>query len=102
MPTSRSWPRISAAIGNRRRSWAGWRPRDAASPISGANKHQAVGEAHMTIKDWLAVFVMASTGTFLAMVFIVVSPMLPLVAGHFGGGKDGAFVAQWVLTMPST
>jgi len=55
----------------------------------------------MTFKDWLAVFVMASTGTFLAMVFIVVSPMLPLVADHFGGGKDGAFVAQWVLTMPS-
>lgn len=55
----------------------------------------------MTVKDWLAVFVMASTGTFLAMVFIVVSPMLPLVAEHFGGGKDGAFIAQWVLTMPS-
>jgi MFS family permease len=55
----------------------------------------------MAVKDWLAVFVMASTGTFLAMVFIVVSPMLPLVAEHFGGGKDGAFVAQWVLTMPS-
>jgi len=55
----------------------------------------------MTTKDWLAVFVMASTGTFLAMVFIVVSPMLPLVAEHFGGGTDGAFVAQWVLTMPS-
>jgi MFS family permease len=55
----------------------------------------------MTVKDWLAVFVMASTGTFLAMVFIVVSPMLPLVAEHFGGGKDGAFMAQWLLTMPS-
>ena len=55
----------------------------------------------MTVKDWLAVFVMASTGTFLAMVFIVVSPILPLVAEHFGGGKDGAFVATWVLTMPS-
>ena len=55
----------------------------------------------MTIKDWLAVFVMASTGTFLAMVFIVVSPMLPLIAEHFGGGKDGAFMAQWILTMPS-
>jgi MFS family permease len=55
----------------------------------------------MTVKDWLAVFVMASTGTFLGMVFIVVSPMLPLVAEHFGGGKDGAFVAQWILTMPS-
>src|SRR6202046_1577078 len=55
----------------------------------------------MTVKEWLAVFVMASTGTFLAMVFIVVSPMLPLVADHFGGGADGAFVAQWILTMPS-
>src|ERR1700722_4904481 len=55
----------------------------------------------MTVKEWLAVFVMASTGTFLAMVFIVVSPMLPLIADRFGGGKDGAFVAQWVLTMPS-
>jgi MFS family permease len=55
----------------------------------------------MTVKEWLAVFVMASTGTFLAMVFIVVSPMLPLIADHFGGGTDGAFVAQWILTMPS-
>ena len=55
----------------------------------------------MTAKEWLAVLVMASTGTFLAMVFIVVSPMLPLVTEHFGGGRDGAFVAQWVLTMPS-
>src|SRR5215469_10536786 len=55
----------------------------------------------MTTKDWLSVFVMASTGTFLAMVFIVVSPMLPLIAEHFGGGTDGAFVAQWILTMPS-
>jgi MFS family permease len=55
----------------------------------------------MTAKDWLAVFVMASTGTFLGMVFSVVSPILPLVAEHFGGGKDGAFVATWILTMPS-
>src|ERR1700735_3154316 len=55
----------------------------------------------MTVKEWLAVFVMASTGTFLAMVFIVVSPMLPRIADHFGGGTDGAFVAQWILTMPS-
>jgi MFS family permease len=55
----------------------------------------------MKIKDWLIVLVLASTGTFLAMVFIVVSPMLPLIADHFGGGKDGAFVAQWILTMPS-
>jgi MFS family permease len=55
----------------------------------------------MTVKEWLAVFVMASAGTFLAMVFIVVSPMLPLIADHFGGGADGAFVAQWILTMPS-
>jgi len=55
----------------------------------------------MTVKDWLAVFVMASTGTFLAMVFFVVLPMLPLIAEHFGGGKDGAFMAQWILTMPS-
>jgi MFS family permease len=55
----------------------------------------------MKIKDWLTVLVLASTGTFLAMVFIVVSPMLPLIADHFGGGADGAFVAQWILTMPS-
>jgi MFS family permease len=55
----------------------------------------------MTVKEWFAVFVMASTGTFLAMVFIVVSPILPLIAEHFGGGTDGAFVAQWILTMPS-
>ena len=55
----------------------------------------------MTTKDWLAVFVMASTGTFLGMVFIVVSPILPLVIEHFGGGTDGGSIAQWILTAPS-
>jgi MFS family permease len=55
----------------------------------------------MKIKDWLTVLVLASTGTYLAMVFVVVSPLLPLIADHFGGGSDGAFVAQWLLTMPS-
>src|SRR6185312_892205 len=55
----------------------------------------------MTTKDWLAVFVMASTGTFLGMVFTVVSPALPLIIAHFDRGGDGLFMATWILTIPS-
>jgi MFS family permease len=35
------------------------------------------------------------------MVFIVVSPIMPLIVEHFGGGKGGGSTAQWILTMPS-
>ncbi len=55
----------------------------------------------MGFRDWLIVIVLSSTGTFLGMVFTIVAPSLPLVAAHFGGGSQGAFVAQWILTMPS-
>src|SRR5277367_320595 len=55
----------------------------------------------MTIKDWLIVAVIASAGAFLGMVFTTVAPVLPLIAAHYGGGDDGAFAAEWLLTMPS-
>jgi MFS family permease len=55
----------------------------------------------MTIKDWLIVAVIAFAGAFLGTVFTTVAPVLPLIAAHYGGGHDGAFVAEWLLTMPS-
>ena len=55
----------------------------------------------MTTKDWLIVAVIASAGAFLGTVFTTVAPVLPLIAAHYGGGHDGAFVAEWLLTMPS-
>jgi MFS family permease len=55
----------------------------------------------MNLKDWLNILTLALAGTFLGTVFAIVSPVLPLIAQHYGGGREGAFVAEWVLTMPS-
>ena len=55
----------------------------------------------MTIKDWLIIAVIAFAGAFLGTVFTTVAPVLPLIAAHYGGGQHGAFVAEWLLTMPS-
>jgi MFS family permease len=55
----------------------------------------------MKTADWLVVLVVGFTGAFLGVVFIIVAPVLPLIAKHYGGGHEGAFVAEWVLTIPS-
>jgi MFS family permease len=55
----------------------------------------------MTTKDWLIVAVIAFAGGFLGTVFTTVAPVLPLIAAHYGGGREGAFVAEWLLAMPS-
>ncbi|MFS2216609.1 MFS transporter [Telluria sp. Tellsp104] len=38
---------------------------------------------------------------FLTMVFTVLPPCLPGIAGHFGGGATGQLTAQLVMTLPS-
>jgi MFS family permease len=38
---------------------------------------------------------------FLTMVFTVLPPCLPGIAGHFGGGAAGQLTAQLVMTLPS-
>jgi MFS family permease len=55
----------------------------------------------MTLRDWLLALVVSFAGTFLGIVFTTVAPVLPLIAQHYGGGHEGAFVAEWLLTMPS-
>ena len=55
----------------------------------------------MKIRDWLVVTVIGLAGAFLGVVFTTVGPILPLIATHYGGGHDGALVAEWLLTMPS-
>ena len=55
----------------------------------------------MTPREWLAVLVLTFTGTFLGMIFTIVAPVLPMMSAQFGGGEHGAFVAGWLLTMPS-
>jgi MFS family permease len=55
----------------------------------------------MNFKDWLTVIVVAFAGAFLGAVFTTVAPVVPLIAQYYGGGHDGSFVAEWLLTMPS-
>jgi MFS family permease len=47
------------------------------------------------------VVVVGFAGAFLGAVFTTVAPVVPAIAAYYGGGRDGAFVAQWLLTMPS-
>jgi len=44
---------------------------------------------------------MLSDAPIMALVFTVLPPVLPAIAQHFGGGADGRFVAQMIMTMPS-
>jgi MFS family permease len=53
------------------------------------------------VRGTLAIFVMLSDAALLALVFTALPPALPAIAQHFGGGSDGALVAQMVMTMPS-
>lgn len=50
----------------------------------------------------IAILVVLLSGpAFLAMVFTVLPPVLPGIAGHFGGAAAGQLVAQLVMTLPS-
>jgi MFS family permease len=53
------------------------------------------------IQDWLIVTIIGFAGAFLGVVFTSVAPTMPLIVQDYGGGQDGAFVARWLLTMPS-
>jgi MFS family permease len=59
------------------------------------------GGFDMSFRDWLFVVITASAAAFLGAVFATVAPVLPLIAAHYGGGRTGAFIAEWLLTMPS-
>lgn len=37
----------------------------------------------------------------MALMFAALGPVLPSIADHFGGGTEGAFAAQMILTMPA-
>lgn len=53
---------------------------------------------------WRRVLLMAvlvSSAPCMALLFTALGPVLPGLAGHFNQGRDGALVAQLVMTMPS-
>jgi MFS family permease len=63
---------------------------------------ESIGPRALTgLRGKLAVMVMLSDAALLALVFTALPPALPAIAQHFGGGQDGAFIAQMVMTMPS-
>lgn len=49
----------------------------------------------------LALAVLVSSSSFLALMYTIVTPVLPALAEHFGEGGKGALVAQLVMSMPS-
>ena len=55
----------------------------------------------MKINDVLVIVIVGFAGAFLGAVFTTVSPVVPLIADYYGGGDKGAFVAEWLLTMPT-
>ncbi len=52
-------------------------------------------------REWMAVIVMLSGGTMLALMVSALAPVMHLVAAHFAGKRDGDLVAQMVVTVPS-
>jgi len=55
----------------------------------------------MKINDLLVVVIVGFAGAFLGAVFTLTAPVVPLIAKYYGGGHDGVFVAEWLLTMPT-
>lgn len=55
----------------------------------------------MRLHEWLLVFVMASSGALMGMVFTPISPVLPLIIEHYRGVAGGPLVGQWILAIPS-
>lgn len=49
----------------------------------------------------LLMAVLVSSAPCMALLFTALGPVLPGLAGHFSQGRDGALVAQLVMTMPS-
>jgi MFS family permease len=53
------------------------------------------------VRSKMALGVMMSDAFMMALVFTVLPPVLPIISEHFGGGSQGRFVAQMIMTMPS-
>ena len=52
-------------------------------------------------REWMAVIVMLSGGTMLALMVSALAPVMHLVSAHFAGKRDGDLVAQMVVSVPS-
>ena len=48
-------------------------------------------------RDWTAVAVLSTLGTFLSMIFLAVAPIQIALSAHFGGGEGADTLAQWVM-----
>jgi len=76
-------------------------PPEAAGPETGAFQsiRSAVGESHPAML-WLIMIVAISGPTMAGFMSTIVSPLGSSIAEHFGGGDEGAIVAQLALTLP--
>jgi MFS family permease len=61
----------------------------------------ATGKPLSRPQTWLALIVMLSGTTFVALVVTAVAPIMHLLAEHFGGGGQGKTVAYGLATVPS-
>jgi MFS family permease len=52
-------------------------------------------------RKWLLMMVLVSSAPCMALIFTALGPVLSGLAGHFAQGRDGALVAQMVMTVPS-
>jgi MFS family permease len=55
----------------------------------------------MTIRERLLLAVIMSGSATTALVLVVLIPVLPLLAAHFGGGSEGAQLSQAIMTSPA-
>ncbi len=61
----------------------------------------ATGEPLSRLRTWLAIFVMLSGTTFVALVVTAVSPIMQTLSEHFGADGHGRLVAYAVAVVPS-
>lgn len=61
----------------------------------------ATGAVLSPWRGWAAAIVMVFGTSFMSLVVVALSPVLPEIAAHFGQGRDGKFVAQLIQVAPS-
>jgi MFS family permease len=61
----------------------------------------ATGTPLSRLQTWLAIIVMLSGTTFVALVVTAVAPIMHHLSEHFGQGGDGKMIAYGVATIPS-
>ncbi len=61
----------------------------------------ASGKPLSRLQTWLAIMVMLSGTTFVALVVTAVSPIMHMLSDHFGSGGYGKTVAYGIATVPS-